>query len=154
MQLIAYTDGSWHPQEPGAFGYGAVILKNDKPIAELYGHITDNPEMAKMRNIAGEIKAAICAIAYAREHGAESLTLYHDYQGIAKWADLEWKAKNPYTQNYRDFVNKARETMSISFIHVKAHTGNRYNEEADRLANKGFYYLQNADQTAVADMID
>ena len=55
---------------------------------------------------------------------------------IGAWADRRWKANNPLTQGYRDYVAEARKTIDIRFVKVKAHAGNKYNELADRLAKK------------------
>lgn len=139
-RLTAYTDGSWHPQTPEYFGYGFVLFNDDNPenITTKHGLVTDDPDMAKMRNVAGEITAVISAVNTARELHATELTVYHDYQGIEKWANNSWKAKNQYTQNYKTFIQKMRESMTINFIHVQSHTGDKYNELADELANTGF----------------
>lgn len=137
--LTAYTDGSWHPQLPDYFGYGLAIFEDPKEaIMMKHGLVTDNPEMAKTRNIAGEIKAAISAINLALELKAKSLTIYHDYQGISKWADGLWKANNEYTKSYQNFVKLMRKKIDITFVHVKGHSGNEFNEIADALANKGY----------------
>ena len=50
------------------------------------------------------------------------------------YADL--KKLMRYEISYRDFVAEARKTIDISFVKVKAHAGNKYNEMADRLAKK------------------
>ena len=74
------------------------------------------------------------AIDFCLTHGIDAVTIYHDYEGIGKWADGLWKANNPLTQKYSQYVAKARKRMDISFVKVKAHAGNKYNEIADRLA--------------------
>lgn len=137
--LTAYTDGSWRPQLPDCFGYGLAIFEDPKKgIMTKHGLVTDNPEMAKTRNVAGEIKAAISAINLAIELRAKSLTIYHDYQGISKWADGLWKTNNEYTRSYQNFVRLMRRKIDIKFVHVKGHSGDEFNELADALANKGY----------------
>ena len=76
------------------------------------------------------------AINYCLEHGIDEVTIYHDYEGISKWANNEWKANHRLTQDYKSFVAEARKKMTIDFVKVKAHTGNKYNEIADKLAKK------------------
>ena len=34
------------------------------------------------------------------------LELFYDYEGIEKWVTGEWRAKNPLTQTYRDFMRE------------------------------------------------
>jgi ribonuclease HI len=76
------------------------------------------------------------AIEYCLKNGINKVEIYHDYEGIGAWADRRWKANNPLTQGYRDFVAEARQNMEISFVKVKAHSGNKYNEIADKLAKE------------------
>ncbi|MDY6323862.1 MAG: ribonuclease H family protein [Catonella sp.] len=129
--LEAYVDGSYFGGT--VFGSGAVMIYNDNVIDRL-SKKTDDAELAKMRNVAGEIKASEMAIAYALENGYNKLTIYHDYEGVAAWPMRLWKANLTGTQNYRDYVDKAKENINITFISVKGHSGVKYNEEADRLA--------------------
>ena len=62
------------------------------------------------------------------------MTIYHDYMGVGKWADDEWKANLEMTRAYNAYIRKARQSMSIRFIKVKGHSGDRYNDLADALA--------------------
>lgn len=50
----------------------------------------------------------------------------------------KWKRKNQYTQAYSDFVDKYKDTV-VDFIHVKGHSGNKYNDMADMLAGQAFF---------------
>ena len=74
------------------------------------------------------------AVQWAINHGYPSLTIYYDYEGIAKWAQGDWKAKNKRTQQYAEFMNGKRSYIQLSFQKVKAHSGDHYNEEVDKLA--------------------
>jgi ribonuclease HI len=96
----------------------------------------DDEEAAKQRNVAGEIMGAKTAIDFCLRQGIPEVEIYHDYEGVGKWADGLWKANNPLTQGYRDFIADARKEMDIRFVKVKAHAGNKYNEIADSLAKK------------------
>jgi ribonuclease HI len=96
----------------------------------------DDEEAARQRNVAGEVMGSKLAIEYCLKNDINKVEIYHDYEGIGAWADRRWKANNQLTQGYRDFVAEARQTMEISFVKVKAHTGNKYNEIADKLAKK------------------
>lgn len=134
----AYVDGSFDAAN-GRFSCGVVMVMTDadgnSETAE-FNAAFDDEEAAKQRNVAGEVMGSRLAIEYCLKNGINKVEIYHDYEGIGAWADRRWKANNPLTQGYRDFVAEARQTMEISFVKVKAHTGNKYNEIADKLAKK------------------
>lgn len=131
-QVAAYVDGSFNKKKK-VFGYGIVLFTEDGK-EELSGSAGGN--YAGQRNVAGEVLAAAKAIEEARNRGAKKITIYHDYQGIAAWPKGDWKANNPLTQKYRDYVQTLQDEMEVDFRKVEAHTGVQFNEEADRLAKK------------------
>ena len=129
--LIAYVDGSYE-QSIGKYAYGCVMVLPDGPV-ELNG--ADNDEdYVSMRNVAGEILGSEKAILWAVEHGYSEVIIYYDYEGIEKWANDIWKANKPGTIRYKQFVADQRKNIKISFQKVAAHTGDTYNEMADKLA--------------------
>ena len=134
----AYVDGSYDSASR-RFSCGVVIVETDadgnSEITEINSAF-DDEEAAQQRNVAGEIMGSKLAIDWCRANGVKAIEIYHDYEGIGAWADRKWKANNPLTQGYRDFVEQARKSRKITFVKVKAHAGNKYNELADRLAKK------------------
>lgn len=134
----AYVDGSFDAAS-GRFSCGVIMVRTDAEgnvrTRELY-QAFDDPEAARQRNVAGEIMGAKTAIDFCLRNGIEEVEIYHDYEGVGKWADGKWKTNNPLTQSYKNYVAKARTRMKISFIKVTAHAGNKYNEIADKLAKK------------------
>lgn len=134
----AYVDGSYDSSS-GRFSCGVVIVETDadgrSETTELNAAF-DDEEAAQQRNVAGEIMGSKLAIDHCMANGVKAVEIYHDYEGIGAWADRRWKANNPLTQGYRDYVAEARKTIDIRFVKVKAHAGNKYNELADRLAKK------------------
>lgn len=130
-EAIAYVDGSYDVST-GKFACGIVLWIGENK--EEISHAYDHSEMSEMRNVAGEIMGSSEAIKYCLEHNVGKLTIYHDYEGIAKWCTGEWKAKKQYTKAYAAYYAKARAKMQIDFVKVKGHSGDRYNDEADRLA--------------------
>ena len=130
--LTAYVDGSFDPSI-GKYAFGCILLTPDGEIIRESGNGQD-PESLAIRNVAGEMLGAMYAVQWAINHGYPSLTIYYDYEGIAKWAQGDWKAKNERTQQYAEFMNGKRSYIQLSFQKVKAHSGDHYNEEVDKLA--------------------
>ena len=136
--IRAYVDGSYDSGS-GRFSCGVVIVETDsngKSEKTELNSAFDDEEAAQQRNVAGEIMGSKIAIDWCRANGVKAVEIYHDYEGIGAWADRKWKANNPLTQGYREFVEEARKSMEITFVKVKAHAGNKYNELADKLAKK------------------
>lgn len=129
---VAYVDGSFDGK--GRYGSGAVVLHGGEEI-ELTGSGSD-PEMAEMRNVAGEIGAARIAVEYCMKHGIASVVIYHDYTGIAEWAEGRWKANKNGTREYAVFMETVRPFIKVTFQKVKGHSGDKYNDIADALAKK------------------
>ena len=133
--LYAYVDGSFNI-ESGFYGYGVVLIFPDGHTEEQYGG--DKKEsVATMRNVAGELKGAMLAMQYAVNHGFSQVKIFHDYEGIAKWAKGEWKTNLDATAAYREFAWMIQSKITVDFQKVDAHTGVFYNERADILAKQG-----------------
>lgn len=130
--LCAYVDGSFNAKKQ-IYGSGAVILVDGVLVSEVKK--TGNSEMlVSMRNVAGEIAASVMAMRYALDNGYEQITIFHDYEGIAKWCTGEWKTEKDGTKKYKQFFDSVKSRIKVSFVKVAAHTGVEYNELADKLA--------------------
>lgn len=125
----AYVDGSYYN---GEFSYGVVILRDGKELC--FSGKSNDETLASMHNVAGEIKGAETAIRYAVEEGLKKITIYYDYEGIAKWCLGEWKANKKGTQAYKRFYDSVKNKILIEFIKVKGHSNDKYNDMADQLA--------------------
>ena len=132
-EITAYVDGSFSSGK--SFGCGCIILKDGEIIAEISKAYEDE-ELATMRNVAGEIKASELAMQYALDKGYTSLSIYHDYQGIASWCLGEWKTNKAGTIAYKQFYDDIKDKLKVHFIKVKGHSGDEYNEMADGLAKR------------------
>lgn len=129
---VAYVDGSYDSKHK-LYSYGCVIFSGDSTYTL---NAVDFSEDAKTRNIAGELTGARKVIEWCEEHNIQNLILHHDYIGIQKWAEHEWKCNIPLTQNYQKYVDSIRDKITIQFVKVAAHTGIQYNEMADQLAKQ------------------
>ncbi len=130
---VAYVDGSYHAGTK-EFSCGAVLFWGGRQIE--FSQKNDDPDMAEMHNVAGEIMGAVLVIRYCLEHGIPALEIYHDYRGVGKWAMGEWKTNRPGTQAYAAFCKKARQRIRLNFVEVEGHSGDYWNDEADRLAKE------------------
>ena len=130
----AYVDGSYEHCIK-EYGSGVVILK-DGNILKTYSIKGNDESLFTMRNVAGEIEAAKLAMNYCMEENIENLILYFDYEGIEKWCTGAWKTNKSGTIEYKAFYDKVKEKLNVKFVKVKAHSGDKYNEEADKLAKK------------------
>ena len=129
---VYYTDGS-HVTDN--IGYGFLCLVNDKVIFKQFGPA----KQSKTLNIAGEIKAVLMAVRHAGISGYKKIKICHDYIGIRAWQNGEWRCKTKESAEYISCLHKMLDNFHIEldFEKVTAHTGNKYNEEADRLARLG-----------------
>ena len=132
QKLVAYVDGSFH-EALGKYAFGCVLLLPNGDVIRECGN-GDNPDSVAIRNVAGEMIGAMFAVRWAVVNEFATIELHYDYEGIEKWAVGTWKAKNPLTQKYAAYMKKQQSVIQIRFQKVKAHSGDPYNEEADRLA--------------------
>ena len=153
MVIKAYTDGSY---KNGIYGSGAVVLdEKNREIEKLY---SGGEDLSGIRNIAGEIEAVKGVLAYAyklKSNGGDitDVVIYHDYIGLQKWADGEWKTNKIETTNYKEYVRRARTHFRVIFQKVEAHSGNQHNEIADALAKQGIEAFIKA-QFSVVNSVD
>lgn len=129
----AFVDGSYNIATK-VYGYGGFLV-HDGVREILQGH-GDDPEMASMRNVSGEVGGSMAAIRRAIELGIKELVIYYDYMGIEMWANGSWKRNKKGTIAYHDYIQSVKNDIKLHFVKVKGHSGVEGNEEADRLAKE------------------
>ncbi len=129
----AFVDGSYN-SAIGVYGYGGFLVAGGKK--EILQGSGNEPEMASMHNVAGEVLGSMAAIRRALELGLSELTIYYDYMGIEMWATGAWKRNRRGTEAYHEYVQSVQGRIQIRFVKVKGHSGVEGNEEADRLAKQ------------------
>ncbi len=136
--LRIYVDGSFLEGFPKA-GWGFIVVDNDTEIAHGSGVTVFD---AESRNIDGECMASYQAMKWL-EANDKTAVICHDYEGVARWAKGEWKAKSSIAQKY---VEACRPLVHrVSFEKVAAHTGVKWNEAVDQLAKNAIARAKKAE---------
>ncbi|WP_409227967.1 ribonuclease H1 domain-containing protein [Gudongella sp. SC589] len=128
---VAYVDGSYN-LDTGTYSYGVVIISDGQKHG--FSGREENPQLASMRNVAGELKGAMVAMDWALAQKKKTLYLHYDYTGIENWAKGNWKTNRDGTRDYKKYYDSIKDRLEVKFIKVKAHSGNELNDEADQLA--------------------
>lgn len=129
----AFVDGSFNKGKQ-QYGSGVVILKDGSVIDEL--SITGTPDFIESYQIAGETIATLEAIRWAVDHKVDKISIHYDYQGIESWAKGDWKTNKPISEYYKKEFDRLSTKTNVSFVKVKGHSGDKYNDRADYLAGK------------------
>lgn len=130
--IFIYVDGSFMV-EKGNFSYGLVVVENNEVIYTDNGKGFDK-EAISLRNVSGEVLGAKKAVEFALDKGYQEITIAYDYQGVESWALGTWKRNNRITSEYYDFMQEKMKKIKVKFKKIKGHSGDKYNDMADKLA--------------------
>ena len=138
-EVRLYTDGSFQCKNGiPSVTYAFLVSKGDSVVYKEGSYLDKNifARYYKQRNVFGEIMAVLEGVFHCKRKGYHDVTIYHDYQGVACWINGEWRAKNELTQFYvQQFNELSKNNVNIKFVHVKSHTGDKFNEMVDELAD-------------------
>ena len=135
--VTAYVDGTFYN---GMYGGGYVIYAPDgRIIYQDCGIGKNDPELLSMRNISGEMTAAMRATNWI-DYNVGRGVIVHDYIGLSKWVTGEWKTNKEYTKMYANYMKPFLTLDIISFQWVKGHTNIEGNEIADHLAKEAVMF--------------
>jgi ribonuclease H-related protein len=129
--ISIYVDGSYISE---SVGYGAVAVGNGEIIWKTSGKV-QKEQAGSSRQVAGELQAVLNSLEWCESQGITSISIHYDYEGIEKWVTGEWKAKHTVSKAYLTAVTQSQ--VDISWVKVKAHSGNKWNDIADELAKSG-----------------
>lgn len=124
-----YTDGAYSSVKD-QMGIGIVILKNDRPILEYSKMFLEGT------NNKAEVAAMIIGLRLIK-NPIDSLTVISDSMYCVGCASLGWKRKKNvklWEEFDKQFERVKQLCPSIEFKHVKGHSGDKWNERADKLA--------------------
>jgi len=134
MIAKAYVDGSYNAAKK-IYGSGAVLFIGDSQEPLTMSQPGNASAFLNSRNVAGEVLAAAWIIEACKAiPDLEELTLYYDYAGIECWAKGTWRANTALSRSYRDYTSNL--PFKLSFRKVKAHSGDKWNDMADKLAKQ------------------
>ena len=137
-KVIIYTDGACS-NNPGPGGYAAILMMGENK-KEISGGVknTTNNQMELMAAIEG-LKALKrpCSV----ELYSDSAYLVNAYEKgwVKAWKKNNWKnsAKEPVkNREMWEELEALREIHDVTFIKVKGHADNEYNNRCDELAVK------------------
>lgn len=132
--LKVYVDGSFMVHKNN-YSYGLVVVDGEKVLYEDNGVGSDKDAIA-LRNVSGEVMGAKKAVEYAMKNKFKEVTIFFDYQGIESWAIGTWKRNNKITKEYNEFMKEKMKNIKINFKKVKGHSGDKFNDLADKLAKE------------------
>lgn len=136
---VFYTDGSNNP-EARIPGYGFVIAQKGmlKSDTVTFSGETNEEGLRPLRNIAGEIMAAMKAVQFALKNGLTDIELRYDYAGVGEWVSGKFTTENnPYYEKYADWMRRMGQKINITYTQIPGHSGDYYNEMADVAARAG-----------------
>jgi ribonuclease HI len=150
--MEVYTDGGCSGN-PGPGGWAYVIINGDAAVPGSAAPLEDWGAEASTTNNRMELQAVIAALQYIRGKGEVSeIAIHTDSQyvqkGITEWIN-EWKsrgwktsAKKPVkNQDLWQRMDALSAGLLITWVWVKGHAGNKYNERCDLLTQKAIASL-------------
>jgi ribonuclease HI len=128
-RVCIYTDGSCFPN-PGPGGWGYVLIFEDM-------EIHDSGRCPKTTNNEMEIQAVIEALKTAKEVSVrKDILVITDSMYVINCAKGVWKRKA--NLKFWKLYEEVSKGLNVEFRWIKSHSGDYYNDLADRLANVQF----------------
>lgn len=143
--------GNQNVDETTEAGWGLVIISGDTGLGrgtgtvfeELFGRVITNPEESNYlgaeigSNNTGELSSFAHALRWCLKEGGEGeIIIRTDSTYAGNMADGSWNAKTnlKLVEFVQELWLEVASMRRLSWNHVKAHRGHRWNERADHLA--------------------
>lgn len=120
-----YCDGAYSPSRLQG-GWAFVALKDDVKIHSSFFPVKDTT------NNRMEMQAAIEACKWAVEQGYTEITILSDSMYVIGTMTQNWKKKKNVDLWLE--MEEVTDKVTVNWLHVKGHSGDRYNELCDVLA--------------------
>ncbi|GAA0109635.1 MULTISPECIES: viroplasmin family protein [Clostridium] len=128
--LHIYVDGSYSISTE-KYSYGLVAVR-DNIVEYIESSAAKDNTKSNIRQIAGELEAAIKGVEYAIRNNDKKVVIFHDYEGIAHHATGFWERREESSINYYNKMNELiKSGIEVIFVKVDSHTGDLFNEIAD-----------------------
>lgn len=120
---VVYTDGAYSAmRNQGAIAF--IILKDNKCVSR-FSKIINNTTNQRAEQLA-------CIYALESIKTPSNVTIYSDSAYVVNTYNAGWKRKA--NLDLWDRLDKAKDKHNVTFIHVKGHSDNLYNNLCDFLA--------------------
>lgn len=123
--IKCYVDGAYSSLRNQG-GWAFVVLKDNFKI-----HSEFFPEKDTTNNRM-EIQAVIEACKWAKKYNVTKLEIVSDSMYVIGTMTMEWKRKK--NNDLWEIMDNVTKDLSITWTHVKGHSGDKYNELCDALA--------------------
>lgn len=137
-EVVAFVGGTCNETgEKSAFA--AIIFSQNghkEVLYKAFSQDNESEEFILLRSVAAKMEGVKEIINWAIQYNKTKITIYYDYEGIKKWATGQWNTTKDLTKKYASFCQEKSKILQIKFIKVPAHTGVKYNEEADCIAKR------------------
>ena len=133
-----FTDGSAVPN-PGPGGWGAVYVVKGDVVAEAHGSEPDTTNNRMELTALIEAVALVPAGTPATVYSDSRLAVNTITEWAAGWEQRGWKRKSGPVENLdlvQDAYRTYRRRRELRLEWIAAHSGHRWNEYADALANR------------------
>ena len=138
-RIAFFVDGSFDGKSAG-WGYAAYDY-NNREICHASGSIPKN--LIYLKNVAGELGAAVNAATRAYNMNLKKISICHDYIGIYSYFNNDWIPGDSFIKEYVLNMKKYAKSIDIKFVKVPSHTGILGNDMADYYAKLGAGIKQN-----------
>jgi ribonuclease HI len=135
-----YVDGSYN-QTTNKIGCAFALYSDAKKKPHRVAFSKQLKSQQKYGSNIAEMTAVKTAIKTACSLGITQIYIYHDWDGLELFShrnNIKQRHKAcPSYAKYADYIENARNDVTICFIKVKAHSGDELNNLVDRMARAG-----------------